>query len=241
MEISKRIKLFGKKISYNYPWLKKFIGPIYHKLFLDRYEANRRKAFLVKSYDVIDRFDKCLSSSGIQYSLGFGTMLGAIREKGIIGHDADMDTLVWADNNNCDLVKKSLEQGGFVRTRCFVIEGGTLGREETYEYNSVPIDVFYIYPPVKQLPYTAYYIPHTGYPSNEISMEKTGEVVAVRLDRPYEKDYIKVPFGPLMLPIMKHYDPILKACYGDNYMVPDPNYKRTHATKWKEVHAVMIL
>ena len=239
IKLDKRIKNLGDDISYKYPWLRKYLKPLYHKLFKDRYYSKRRDALLSKSYDVIERFDKSLSESGIQYSLGFGSMLGAVREHGIIGHDADMDTLIWAENDNFKLVKESLERAGFVRTRCFLIENGKLGREETYEYNSVPIDIFYIYPPVDELPYTAYYIPVEGYRTPRISMKEAGRVQAIRLDRPYEKEYIKVPFGPLMLPIMKHYDPILKACYGEHYMVPDPNYKRTHATKWIDVHAIM--
>lgn len=239
MEISKRIITIGEKVSYRLPWLRNFLKPLYHKLFLDKYYAKRRKAFLQKSYGVINRFDQCLTVSKIQYSLAFGSMLGAIREKGIIGHDADLDTLVWADNDVHIKVRESLEKGGFIRTRSFVINDGRLGREETYECDSVPIDVFYIYPPINQLPYTAYYIPKDGYPTRIISMEKTGEVQAIRLDRPYERDYIKVPFGPLFLPIMKNYDSILRACYGDNYMTPDPNFLRLNTYKWDDVHAVL--
>lgn len=240
MQISKLIIKIADKFSYKFPHIREYIRPLYHKIYLNRYYEKRREAFLSKSYDVIERFDKCLTEAGIQYSLGFGTMLGAIREKGIIGHDADMDTLIWADNGICREVKESLENGGFKRTRCFVINDGNLGREETYEYNSVPIDVFYIYPPINKLPYTAYYLPKDGYPTRSISMEKTGEVQAIRLDRPYIKEYIRVPFGHLNLPIMKNYDPILRACYGDSYMIPDPNFKRTNSEKWNDVHAEMI-
>lgn len=237
--LERLIKNLGDKLSYKFPRLKKYLKPLYHKLFIDRYNAQRRDAFLSKSYEVIGLFDKCLSEAGIQYSLGFGSMLGAIREKGIIGHDADMDTLVWAEGDNCVLLKECLEKAGFKRTRCFLIEEGRLGREETYEFKSVPIDVFYIYSPVDELPYTAYYQPVEGCRTNKISMQMTGRVQAVRLDRPYEKEYIKVPFGPLNLPIMKHYDPILKACYGDNYMIPDPNFKRTNQSFWEGVRATM--
>ena len=238
--MGRSIKNLGDDVSYKFPWLKKYLKPIYRKLFADRYITKRKNAFLSKSYDVIGRFDMSLSKAGIQYSLGFGSMLGAIREKGIIGHDADMDTLVWAEGDNWRLVKENLEKVGFVRTRCFLIENGRLGREETYEFNSVPIDVFYIYPPINQLPYTAYYLPEDGYHSVRISMQKTGRVRAVRLDRPYEKEYVRVPFGPLNLPIMRHYDPILKACYGDNYMTPDPNFKRTNQQYWEGVHSIML-
>lgn len=238
-EIGRFIKQWGDEFSYRFPWLKFYFRPIYHKLFLDRYIYRRKTAFLTKSYDVINKFDICLTQAGVQYSLGFGSMLGAIREKGIIGHDADLDTLVWAEGDNCALVKECLENGGFIRTRCFLIDEGKLGREETYEYDSVPIDVFYIYPPIKELPYTAYYRPVEGYSTIGISMRKTGRVEAFRLERPYEKEYIRVTFGPLKLPIMKHYDPILRACYGDNFMVPDPNFKRKDQNKWEGVHAKM--
>ena len=177
-KLDKMIKNLGDEFSYKFPGLRRYLKPLYHKIFKDRYYSKRRDAFLSESYDVIERFDRSLSKAGIQYSLGFGSMLGAVREHGIIGHDADMDTLVWAEGDNFKLVKESLEKAGFVRTRCFLIENGKLGREETYEFNSVPIDIFYIYPPVEELPYTAYFIPVEGYRTPRISMKEVGKMVA---------------------------------------------------------------
>lgn len=240
MNCNNAIIRLADKFSYLFPHIKEYIKPIYHKLFLDRYYKKRREAFFSKAYEVIHKFDECLSEADLHYSLAFGSMLGAVREKGIIGHDADMDTVIWAENGNHELVKKALESGGFKRTRCLLVNNGDLGREETYEYDSVPVDVFYIYPAINKLPYTCLFVPKKGYPTKKISMDKVGEVQAIRMDRPYVKEYVRMPFGPLSLPVMKDYDAILKGCYGDNYMIPDPNFKRLNIVTWENVHATMI-
>lgn len=240
MEIERMITRIGDKFSYKFPLLRDFLKPLYHVLFYNRYNARRDKAFHKAAYEVLSLFDKCLTESNIKYSLAYGSMLGAVREKGIIGHDSDLDTLIWADEYDYMQVRNSLLKYGFKLTRCLVVNGGSLGREETYELHSVPIDIFYIYPPINKLPYTCSFIPKEGYPTMKISMEETGEIQARRGERPFGREMKRVPFGELSLPIMKNAHEILESCYGKNYMIPDPTWK-SDATVivWNDVKATI--
>lgn len=42
--------------------------------------------------DVIQEFDEVMTSNSYRYFLIFGSMLGAVREHGLIKHDMDLDT-----------------------------------------------------------------------------------------------------------------------------------------------------
>ena len=73
----------------------------------------------IRSYffrkNVLKTFQKLLSileEEKIEAFLVFGTLLGAIREKGFIKHDLDLDFGVWEDNDFLKL-RECLEAKGF--------------------------------------------------------------------------------------------------------------------------------
>jgi hypothetical protein len=82
--IGKRIKNIGDKVSYKFPKLKFILKPIYHILFYNRYGRKRRESYLKNAHETICKFNECMRESNIEYSLAYGTMLGAIRERGFI-------------------------------------------------------------------------------------------------------------------------------------------------------------
>ena len=88
------------------------------------------------------------------YTLIFGSMLGAVREKGFIKHDVDIDVAMWAEDYS-PRVQKSLEEAGFKLDHRYLIDEGVLAREETYVKNDVSIDVYCIFPPIDKYPYVS--------------------------------------------------------------------------------------
>lgn len=74
--------------------------------------------------------------NGIELMLAFGTLLGAVREQDFIGHDADIDTMIWARDmqRGLDLGQELLKFG--ITLECYVLPW-----IYTYRYNDVTCDI----------------------------------------------------------------------------------------------------
>ena len=225
----------------NHRCLKSFLKPLYESLYKKRKYNKQNKIFKENALSVLNCFDKCMSGLGINYVLAYGTLLGAIREKGFIKHDIDMDVMVWSDEYTLSLTE-SLGKAGFKLTHQFLIDNGNLGREETYQLNSITIDIFYIFPPINNYPYVCQFTSYPPYPTFDLSMQKLGKVLPHRVEVPIDRERLFVPFETLSLPVPRNYEQILKYIYGDDYMIPNPNWTmgqyHTHIYDWYEASAV---
>ena len=93
------------------PLAKAILKPFYYpyKNYLRRKKNSHfRKYALV----ALKRFDKCLEDNNFEYTLAFGTLLGAVREKGFIKHDLDIDVAMWHDEYS-DSLRRCLQESGF--------------------------------------------------------------------------------------------------------------------------------
>lgn len=239
-------------------FLKKLVNKIYRsktlrtlftplKCFYHQYKAaianRRRKYFKKNGIEVLATFDKCLTEKGFNYSLAFGTLLGAIREKGLIKHDLDLDVVLWAEDYTPQL-RKALETYGFQLVHELLVDEGRKGREETYILNEVTIDLFYIYPAMDEYPYCCDFYACDGSVSFDDSMKKFGHIKARRLQLPWKKELMRVPFESLSLPVCKNAHEILSFRYGEDYMIPNPEWNylggNKYVTIWEEEAAKMI-
>ena len=139
--LSPRLKEIAHIVA-KIPLAKTLLKPLYYP-----YKAsiirNRNKAYQANSLNTLAVFDSCMRNNGIQYTLIFGTMLGAVREKGFIKHDMDIDVAMWVEDYS-ERVQQCLETAGFKLDRRFLIDDGKCAREETYILDNVPIDIFCI-------------------------------------------------------------------------------------------------
>ena len=242
------VKMFNKQpeflkrlvyFIYQSKFLRTLFTPL--KSFYHQYVAavanRRRKNFVKNGLDVLSAFDKCLTENGFAYSLAFGTMLGAVREKGLIKHDFDLDVVLWEEDYTLNL-RELLEKVGFRLEHELLVDEGRKGREETYILNGVTIDIFYIYPAIDEHPYCCDFYKCEGSVSFEDSMRKFGHIKARRLQMPWKKDFIRVPFETLKLPICSNAHEILTFRYGIDYMIPNPQWncleENKFVTIWKE-------
>lgn len=71
-----------------------------------------------RSYDILKVFDKICRQNGIMYSLSAGTLLGAIRHKGFIPWDDDIDVMMTREEYNkfIEVCSKSLPKQFFLQT-----------------------------------------------------------------------------------------------------------------------------
>ena len=222
-------------------WLKKILHPFYYGL--NDLLANHRNRVMHKNgLAVLKDFDECLTGNGFHYSLIWGSMLGAIREHGFIKHDLDTDVVMWAEDYSPRL-HDCLINAGFCRERQLLVEDGKMGREETYEKKGVSLDIYYIYPvavvqpAVEQKdPYCCDFLAYGGAMSFSDSMKKYGRIVARRIHLPYKKEFVRVPFEDLQLPICTNADELMRINYGNDYMIPNPEWSsyrdRSHVIVW---------
>lgn len=238
-------------------FLKRLVSEIYQsrclrtiftpfKYFYHQYTAsiaNRRKKYFKRNgLEVLSAFDKCLTENGFNYSLAFGTMLGAIREKGLIKHDFDLDVVLWAEDYSPRL-REVLEKSGFQMVHELLVDEGRKGREETYILNEVTIDLFYIYPAIDEYPYCCDFFACDGCVSFDDSMKRFGRIKARRLQLPWKKEFMRVPFEELSLPVCKNAHEILSFRYGEDYMIPNPKWNylglNKYITIWEDETAIM--
>ena len=169
-------------------------------------------------------------------------MLGAVREKGLIKHDLDLDVVMWSEDYTPKL-RTALENYGFQLVHELSVDGGRKGREETYILKDVSIDIFYIYPAIDEHPYYCDFYCCEGSVSFVDSMRKYGCIKARRLQMPWKKDFIRVPFETLSLPICSNAHEILTFRYGEDYMIPNPKWNylglNKYITIWEEETAIM--
>lgn len=231
---------------HQYPILKSLCKPFYlvYDLCVTRLKVKKRnKVFRENALKVIEAFDKCLTSNGFEYTLAFGTMLGAVREHGFIKHDFDIDVAMWINQYSVNL-QKCLEHAGFVLDHEYTVDDGRSGLEQTYKYLDVTIDVFFIFPAIDDYPYCCDFVSiptSTYFPYNEKLYKK---VRARRLQLPWSKEFVRIPFQGLNLPVPSNAHEILSFRYGPDYMTPDPQWRYTvinqYTTLWEDKEAYVI-
>ena len=222
--------------------LKKVISPFYYK-YKEIVGNNRKRQFRNYSLDLLRVFDKCMIDNGYNYFLIFGTLLGAIREKGFIPHDFDIDVALFIDQRSPKL-EALLKQHGFNLRHLFIIGDGQLGCEETYEYydTGVTIDLFYICPAINEYPYVCCWNYGNGCATYRETMKRYGGITPRRIELPFSDKAVRVPFESIEVSIPENAHLISEFIYGPNYMIPDPDYivPTEHRVIWRDEKAKFV-
>ncbi len=165
--------------------------------------------------EAISEFDKCMRENNHPYTLAFGSILGAVREQGFIKHDLDIDTFMWIENFTPDLIK-DLKKAGFTWSSHYSVSNDKYGREDTFSYKGVNIDIFYLYPKINNYPYCCDFVHEKGM--------KKHERLPRRIELPVSKERKLVPFETLELYVPENAEELCEFRYGPNYMIPDPSW-----------------
>lgn len=171
--------------------------------------------FRKRAYRVLSRFSDCCNQNNITFWLEFGTLLGSYRDNGFIPHDFDLDLAIYY--KDADLLQNVLLNNGFKLTRKFESCGNReLGLEFTYEFDSIPIDVFIFHIKENNL------ICHSFTPIlNERDYEGLSEVKEISFPNNGIKKY---DFNGIQVGIPNDTREHLVLNYGENFMIPDKNF-----------------
>lgn len=95
---------------------------------------------------LLNTLKKVFEENGIELMLAYGTLLGAIREHDFIGHDNDMDTMIWGKHmqKGLDLAPELAKYG--IKLECYVLPWIF-----TYSYKGVTCDIDLINEPIYPL------------------------------------------------------------------------------------------
>lgn len=227
------------KRVYNIPVVKFFLKGFVH-LYANHNRKVRNINLMQNGNRVLAEYDAAMNEAKIPYMVYAGTLLGAIREHGMLKHDFDIDTAVFIEHDY-KKVRKVLENVGFKLKRWFEVDNSLKGREETYVKDGVDVDVFYIYEDNGQT-YNCDFHPFDDSKDLYESMKVYGKVGIRKCNLPLSKDVIRAPFDDIEVNIPVNANEWLEARYGMNYMTPNPNYhdsgKEKNIYEWTDVTAV---
>jgi len=222
------VRQFAKDVS-QYKIIKKILLPFWIPVrwLLDRMSEDKNQelndAFRRNGLETLKDFTEVLDSIEVNYTLAFGTMLGAIREHGFIKHDLDIDLMIWISDYT-EMIPQKLKEYGFSLKKSYSVDDKRTGYEETYQRNGIGIDIFYLYAQDKGLPYCCDFLTFPDSASIENSIKKHGGLMPRKLELPYTKERVKVKFENLELYVPKNAHEILRFRYGEDYMIPNANW-----------------
>ena len=152
---------------------------------------------------LLNTLKKVFEENGIELILAYGTLLGAIREHDFIGHDNDMDTMIWGKHmQKCLDLAPELEKYG-IKLECYVLPWIF-----TYSYKGVTCDIDLINEPI--------------YPLNKRYCLLESQYI----QRSFFEHTEKYEFQGEMHNVPAHPEVLLEYHYGKNWRIPGGPHAR---------------
>lgn len=197
------------------------VNYLYGKLIGNRkvlnIEKRKKEALKMEGEDIIREIFDVLSKSEARYFVDMGTLLGIVRNQGILSWDNDMDYgLIIDEKFNWDMLEELLNKKDIRKVRQFIYENKVV--EQTYEKRGVFIDFF------------GHYIKDNGSIFYSFIREKDtiydspNIFETVRFDV-CELNKIKlVKYNDVTWSIPENAEEYLACLYGKNWKIPNPNW-----------------
>jgi len=202
-----------------------------------RYIKNRSKKSLERRRQNIQKngylvlretLDLMNSIPDVKAFADFGTLLGLIREQGLLKHDLDIDTAVLGKPNLYRYVTMIMERNGYQLWREYIYNGKVV--EQSYHYKDTKVDInYYEYTDTGVNTWLFYRSPDKKYKNNKRSI--------VRMDYSPINDIKTIKIKGQNITIPSNAEQILEEKYGKNWRTPDKGWvywKNPAATQLKE-------
>jgi len=201
-----RIKILLHKLGI-YEISRKIISKIYYPYKNYRIRS-KTEIILKKLNDVFEKNTK-------DYWLDYGTLLGYVRERKIIKGDLDLDFGVIADKS----LSTYLEKEEIYLIQQLEVEGVLTA--EQYRYKDIGFDIFYYRLEDNKLKTNVWLALDYSIPQKVVYEQGKGELGEniFSIFQTKQITFYKVPFK-----IPENSDLYLKEHYGDDYMIPNPNF-----------------
>lgn len=212
-----------KKILDNNPRIKQATIFVYSRTLGAYLKQKENKNFLKNGKTTLEQANMVFEELGVEYWLEFGTLLGAVRNKDFIKHDTDLDLGMFLSdfsNNNEHIFNKY----GFKKVRSFTIDDGRYGREETYQYLNVNLDIFYF----TQKPSKNKATCHLFKPIEGKSRDHTIKILGGLIPKEFELELAsigEIDFKNKYYPVPASVEKHLIDIYGPDYMIENPAWE----------------
>ena len=145
----------------------------------------------------------------------FGTLLGIVRENGLLKHDLDIDTAVLGKPNLYRYVTMLMERNGYKLWREYIIGGKVV--EQSYHYKDTKVDVnYYEYNDKGVNTWLFFRYPKTKYPNNTRNI--------VRMNYAMVKNVKKIDVQGHKIYVPDCAERLLEEKYGKNWRLPDKGW-----------------
>ncbi|MBQ2561340.1 MAG: LicD family protein [Fibrobacter sp.] len=187
----------------------------------------RQKVLHQNGLELLQKFKEACQECNVDYWVEFGTLLGAVRNKSFIPHDIDIDVAMMKDSYSAELEQR-LTSKGFVKDhhfdRLIVQSGERTTSEHTFHYKGLAIDIFLVFH--EKNTYKLYeYIVQKGC--------VISETISYTIDNVLPLSTVKIDNLELNAPCNPQNS--LTLYYGENFMIPDPNW---NSADWENDNVV---
>lgn len=197
---------------------KTFLYSIYHHIRVSTsFDSRSKKNLSKKGILYLDKLEKLLVANDIEHFFDFGTLLGLVREKGIIKGDGDIDIgVIINDKSDIDKISKLVKDRNIKKVRQFEIAEYGIA-EQSYSYkNQIRFDLHYYYKEQdNRFCFLFYCLPEKTYQPN------TFDVVKVKLN---EFKIKSTKINDMCLSLPEDPESIVIKKYGKNWRIPDSSW-----------------
>lgn len=189
----------------------------------------RRENIQKNGYAVLEEtLDMLNDIENVKAFADFGTLLGLVREKGLLKHDLDIDTAVLGRPNLYRYVTMLMERNGYELWREYIYNGKVV--EQSYHYKDTKVDInYYEYRGKGVNTWLFYRDPDKKYKNNNRNI--------VRMDYSLIDEIKTIKIKGKDIAIPANAEQILEEKYGKNWRTPDKGWiywQSPAATKLEE-------